>query len=49
MQIKIQEKRWDKTKEREIWEWWEEQELYKCDMESKRVLVIDTPPPYPRF
>ena len=45
---RIEEKRWDPSKEPEIYERWVREGLYSFNPRSrKRKFVIDTPPPYP--
>ena len=44
---KIQQKRWKAINERDILEYWVENETYKFDLETKKpIFIIDTPPPY---
>jgi valyl-tRNA synthetase len=45
----IEEKAWSKDIEMEILRLWEDEDLYKFEHsdDSKPILVIDTPPPYP--
>ncbi|MCK4847435.1 MAG: valine--tRNA ligase [Candidatus Heimdallarchaeota archaeon] len=44
---KIQKKRWKAIIERDILEYWAENETYKFDPETKKpIFIIDTPPPY---
>jgi len=44
---KIEEKRWDKNLEPEIFRRWQKEKLYAFDKSSKKPLYsIDTPPPY---
>jgi valyl-tRNA synthetase len=38
--------RWSPSREVELLELWEREGLYKPDLDSKEVIVIDTPPPY---
>ncbi|MCE4615077.1 MAG: valine--tRNA ligase [Desulfurococcales archaeon] len=47
---RIKEKRWDIKREKEIIDKWKEEKIYTYTMNSKDtrpLLVIDTPPPYP--
>ena len=47
---KIKEKRWNKSKEKELRELWDREGIYdfKFSPKDKRpIIVIDTPPPYP--
>ncbi|MEM1748192.1 MAG: hypothetical protein QXT83_01065, partial [Sulfolobales archaeon] len=41
--------RWDVSKELELIELWRSEGIYdqKVDLSSEKVIVIDTPPPYP--
>ena len=44
---KIKKKRWKAINERDILKYWEENEIYKFDPDTKKpIFVIDTPPPY---
>ena len=44
---KIQKKRWKAINERDILEYWAENETYKFDPETKKpIFIVDTPPPY---
>lgn len=44
---KIKQKRWKAIKERKISEFWEKNEIYKFNLDSKKpIYVVDTPPPY---
>ncbi|MBS7250660.1 MAG: valine--tRNA ligase [Candidatus Freyarchaeota archaeon] len=44
---KLRSKRWDLSKESEIWELWQKEEIYKFNMNSgKPIFIIDNPPPY---
>ncbi|WP_440058924.1 valine--tRNA ligase [Thermogladius sp. 4427co] len=45
-QPRITEKRWSIEKEEELVELWEKEGLYKPVLDSREVIVIDTPPPY---
>ncbi|MEM3084941.1 MAG: valine--tRNA ligase [Nitrososphaerales archaeon] len=47
MEPKIKEKAWDPNIEQSILKRWEEENLYKFDVNAGRPFVIDTPPPYP--
>ncbi len=45
---RLQEKRWDISKEVELIRKWEEEGLFDVNIDEKRpTIVIDTPPPYP--
>jgi len=44
---KIKQKRWDKSLEKQVWDKWQSEKLFKFDKNSKKPLFsIDTPPPY---
>ncbi|MEM2133441.1 MAG: valine--tRNA ligase [Candidatus Jordarchaeaceae archaeon] len=44
---KLRSKRWDLSKESEIWELWQKEEIYRFNMNSgKPIFIIDNPPPY---
>ncbi|MFX0170640.1 MAG: class I tRNA ligase family protein [Candidatus Hodarchaeota archaeon] len=44
---KIKLKRWKASKEREIISYWEENDVFKFNKETKKpIFIIDTPPPY---
>jgi len=44
---KLRSKRWDLSKESEIWELWQKEEIYKFNTNSgKPIFIIDNPPPY---
>ncbi|MHA2218993.1 MAG: class I tRNA ligase family protein, partial [Candidatus Hodarchaeales archaeon] len=44
---KIQKKRWKAINERDILEYWVENETYKFDPETEKpIFIVDTPPPY---
>ena len=47
MEPKIKEKAWDPNIEQNILKRWEEERLYKFDVNAGKSFVIDTPPPYP--
>ncbi|MEM1743309.1 MAG: class I tRNA ligase family protein, partial [Nitrososphaerota archaeon] len=45
---KIQETRWNIAEEMEIYKEWEDNGIYKFNLNSRKPkFVIDTPPPYP--
>lgn len=45
---RIPEKRWNHSKEQEIFETWQTKRIYKFRLrKGKKPFVIDTPPPYP--
>jgi len=47
LEPKIKQKRWDKDLEKQIWNKWQKEKLFKFDKDSKKPLfAIDTPPPY---
>ncbi len=46
---RIKEKRWDKSREREFYELWEKEGIYRFNYDPndpRPVFVVDTPPPY---
>jgi len=47
MEPKIKEKSWDPKIEQDILKRWEEENLYKFDVNAGKPFVVDTPPPYP--
>lgn len=47
MEPKIKEKSWDPKIEQGVLKRWEEEKLYKFDINAGKPFVIDTPPPYP--
>ena len=47
MEPKIKEKAWDPNIEQNILKRWEEEQLFKFDINVGKPFVIDTPPPYP--
>ncbi|MEM5792934.1 MAG: valine--tRNA ligase [Candidatus Aenigmatarchaeota archaeon] len=47
LEPKIKEKVWEKSLEKTIWDFWQENKVFKFDKKSKKPLFsIDTPPPY---
>ncbi len=47
MEPKIKEKAWDPNIEQDILKRWDDEKLYKFDLNVGKPFVIDTPPPYP--
>ncbi len=47
MEPKIREKHWNPSIELELLKYWQEEELYKFDINADNKFIIDTPPPYP--
>ncbi|MFQ5940156.1 MAG: valine--tRNA ligase [Nitrososphaerales archaeon] len=47
MEPKIKEKSWDPNNEQSILKRWQDESLYKFDVNAGKPFVIDTPPPYP--
>jgi valyl-tRNA synthetase len=48
-QPKIKEKRWDVAIEKNIFQEWLRNKVYRFDVKTeKKIFTIDTPPPYPR-
>jgi valyl-tRNA synthetase len=48
-QPKLEEKRWDISKEKEVFQEWVKKGIYRFNVNAEKVFSIDTPPPYPRL
>jgi hypothetical protein len=47
-QPKLEEKRWNIAREKEIFQEWVKNKIYRFNVNAEKIFSIDTPPPYPR-
>jgi len=45
---KLEEKRWNIEREKEIFQEWVKNKIYRFNVNAEKIFSIDTPPPYPR-